>query len=108
MQSLRTKNSYTRLILTKIMIWLLNLNVTHLVLHVLIPIQIIVVLVGVKKPKKIIKTISCKRMGTYQPVKQVVMMDLQRMELLKIQTLKKCIMSVQVVMSCVIPVKVKV
>ena len=47
-------------------------------------------------------------MGTYQPVKQVVMMDLQRMELLKIQTLKKCIMSVQVVMSCVIPVKVKV
>jgi len=63
------------------MIWLLNLNVMHLVIHVSIPIQTTVVHVGARMQNKIIKTISCKSYRTHQPVNLVVMMDLQQMEL---------------------------
>ena len=79
------------------MIWLLNLNVMLLVIHVLTQIQIIVVHAGARRPKPTIKTTSYKKIKTDQAVKKVVMMDIQPMELAKIQILKICIMNAQIV-----------
>ena len=79
------------------MIWLLNLNAMHLVIRVLTQIQIIVVHAGARRPKPTIKTISYKKIKTDQAVKKVVMMDIQPMELAKIQILKICIMNAQIV-----------
>jgi hypothetical protein len=69
-----------------------------LVISVLIPIQTIAVNVGVRVPKTVTKTISCKKRKLNLPVKLVVMMDTLPMELSNFQTLNKCIMNAQVVM----------
>jgi hypothetical protein len=98
LHSLRTIISYSQSILTNKTIWLHNLNVMPLVISVLIPIQTIAVNVGVRVPKTVTKTISCKKRKLNLPVKLVVMMDTLPMELSNFQTLNKCIMNAQVVM----------